>query len=618
MKKSFKILAVSLAAITAMTCASVGAAAYKTKTVDGIKYRYSDDWKQQLGKYNGWTTAKSGAKYYYKDGVKLKDSWLNVNGKRTYYFDTKGKMVTGEYNIGTKLYYFGTDGKLVYGIEAKGKKATQTGITLSLDGIALGNDNVEVWTGKSYFIEQMTYSGAWSRLNTVSTPIFNDIGIKFFSDGRLIQRTEDVNWEWLYGKLDNGEYRLCKDYYVRLDQNSPTIKKTLYVPFSVKVYDTAEEAWGVKMSVSEISTDGLKINITQEETNDGIISYNGSYVLEIQEKTGEWSEVDKGARRKAVFSDLDVAFTNSLLKMQRDGETNWSMDKVDFYTGTLNIGHYRIRRLINGDCNGIKGSLYATAEFDITADTPNSWGISFGCENDASETGITLYAGVTSVPTANIYGDIWTGEAYDLERLDTEGEWETLEPVTEDGEVYWNDIGIIIPENDTRLLKTDWTNVYGKLPKGTYRISKTFYSYNNARQSGPAESKTMYCRFTIDAGSVNIGDYDLDVAVTKAAADNLTLSLTRTGKYVGTVYWDHGFDIYRKNSKGKFKLYKSTSAINGSSSGILDLTRNTTVRTSLSLYGSYPNLTSGTYRIKLKLTDQTGHIKYAYGDFVIK
>ena len=618
MKNRLKMLAASLAAITAMTFASVGVSAYKTKTVDGIKYKYSDDWKQQIGKYNGWTTAKSGAKYYYKDGVKLKDSWLRIKGVRTYYFDSKGKMVTGEYIIGTKIYLFGSDGKLIYGIEAKGKKAGSTGMSLTLNGIALGNDNVDVWTGNAYYIERKNYYGSWSRLNTLSTPIFTDIGIKFFSEGRLIQRTEDIDWEWLYGKLENGEYRLCKDYYVRLDPKSSSIKKKLYVPFTVKVYDTAEEAWGIKMSASDITTDGLTVYIMQNSDNVGQVRFDGSYILEVQEKTGEWSEVDKTARKKAIFPDLNVAFTNNASAAKKDVEVNSSHDNVEFYTGELPIGHYRIKRMINGDCNGMKGSLYASAEFDITADTPNSWGLSFGSENNASETGMTLYAGVTSAPTARIFGDIWTGEAYDIERLTSDGEWEALEPVTEDGEIYWNDVGIIIPENDTRRLKTDWSNTYGKLPKGTYRISKTFYTYNNAQQTGPAVSRTVYCRFTIDSGSVNIGDYDLDVTVTKAANDRLTLSLTRSGKYAGTVYWDHGFDITKKNSKGNYKLYNSTSSINGSDEDTLDLPANTTVRTTLSLYGSYPDLTAGTYRVKLKITDQTGHIKYAYGDFVIK
>lgn len=619
MKRSLKLLAASLAAVTAMTFASVGASAYKIKTIDGVRYKYSDDGKKQLGKYNGWTTLKSGAKYYYKDGVRIKDTWLKMNGKRTYYFGSDGKMATGELILGTKIYYFGQDGRVIYGIEAKGSRASRSGIMLTLNGIALGDDKVVVSTGQAFGIERLTASGKWEAQPVLykQNQVFTDLGVKFFSEGRLVQRTEELNWESIYGKLDAGEYRLTKTYTVKLPNAAKYEQKTLYIPFTVKVVDTAEAAWGINMSVSEVTTDGLAINITQNSNYVGDVSWSGGYTLEIQEKTGEWSEVNKAARKKAVFPDLDVIFSNSSAKAKGDVEVNSARDKIDFYTGELSAGHYRIKRIFTGNCNNVKGTLPAYAEFDITADTPNSWGVSFGCESDASETGITLYAGVTSASTANIYGDIWTGEDYEIEHLGKDGDWEALEPVTEDGEIYWNDLGIILPENDTRKLTVNWSSIYGKLAKGTYRISKTFYSYGNSSLNPPAVSRTMYCTFTIDAGSVNIGDYTLDVSVTKASAGSLTLALTRSGKYSGSVYWDHGFDIYKKNSKGVFKLYKSTSAINGSDYDTVDLPLDRTVKTVLDVSSHYPDLTAGTYRIKLKITDQTGHLKYANADFII-
>ena len=126
------------------------------------------------------------------------------------------------------------------------------------------------------------------------------------------------------------------------------------------------------------------------------------------------------------------------------------------------------------------------------------------------------------------------------------------------------------------------------------------------------------CGFTIDAGGVNIGDYTTAATVTKATSARLTLSVTRTGKYAGTVFWDHGYDLYKKNSKGSWKLYMSTSAINGRPEDTVDLPRNVTVRTAVDITEKYPELTAGTYRIRLKLTDQTGHLKYVSADFVIK
>ena len=109
MKKKLKLIAAALAAITALSCASVTAFADKLKTVDGVTYRYSDS-GEKIGKYTGWAKKKSGARYYYKDGVK-QIGWLMLDGKGKYYIDPKDGMLTGMNTIDGELYYFGVDGK---------------------------------------------------------------------------------------------------------------------------------------------------------------------------------------------------------------------------------------------------------------------------------------------------------------------------------------------------------------------------------------------------------------------------------------------------------------------------------------------------------------------------
>ncbi|MBP3856878.1 MAG: hypothetical protein IK990_14840 [Ruminiclostridium sp.] len=59
MRKSIRSLAAVLAAITAMSCANVTAFADKLKTVDGIKYRYSDS-GEQLGTFPAGQQGKAG------------------------------------------------------------------------------------------------------------------------------------------------------------------------------------------------------------------------------------------------------------------------------------------------------------------------------------------------------------------------------------------------------------------------------------------------------------------------------------------------------------------------------------------------------------------------------
>ena len=94
MKKSFKTFAAALAAITAMSCTSATAFADKLKVVDGVTYRYSDSGEAK-GKYTGWSTGKSGAKYYYKNGVRVKNTWIKDKKGRYRYIDKTGKMAVG-------------------------------------------------------------------------------------------------------------------------------------------------------------------------------------------------------------------------------------------------------------------------------------------------------------------------------------------------------------------------------------------------------------------------------------------------------------------------------------------------------------------------------------------
>ena len=111
MKKTLKLIAVALAAVTALSCASVTAFADKLKTVDGVTYRYSDSGEAK-GKYTGWAKTSKG-RYCYKDGVKLKNKWIKDIKGRYRYFDKSGRMVTGWYEIsrgGGKYSWFDENG----------------------------------------------------------------------------------------------------------------------------------------------------------------------------------------------------------------------------------------------------------------------------------------------------------------------------------------------------------------------------------------------------------------------------------------------------------------------------------------------------------------------------
>lgn len=108
MKKSIKLIAAALAAVTAMSCTSATAFADKLKTVDGVTYKYSDSGERK-GKFTGWAkNTKTGARFCYKKGVKQL-GFVHI-GKGWYYIDGKKGMLTGKQTINGAVYSFTKSG----------------------------------------------------------------------------------------------------------------------------------------------------------------------------------------------------------------------------------------------------------------------------------------------------------------------------------------------------------------------------------------------------------------------------------------------------------------------------------------------------------------------------
>ena len=227
---------------------------------------------------------------------------------------------------------------------------------------------------------------------------------------------------------------------------------------------------------------------------------------------------------------------------------------------------------------------------------------------------MTLVVNKTTEFNSAVNGEIWTGEAYTLEKY-IDGSWEDLELTSDD--IGWDDIGLLIPDGGNRTFVIDWTGYYGKLPVGTYRIGKSFYRSVNP-QLPHTQEKTMFLEFAIGEGGVNIGEYELELNVTRAEKSYIGLEVTRSGKYAGEVSWDGSFDLYKKNSKGKWKLYNGKSAMNTGGDEAEDFPNGQTSKTGFYISGTYPTLTSGSYRVKLKVQDQCGNVRYFYGTFEVK
>lgn len=96
------------------------------------------------------------------------------------------------------------------------------------------------------------------------------------------------------------------------------------------------------------------------------------------------------------------------------------------------------------------------------------WGITLSAAN-VTPTGMTL----TCTQSGGVpHGTLMTGQSFYLE-VKTEAGWVGLQ--AKEGSNVWDVSGYAIPENGTVSWTVNWTDMYGELPAGTYRLRKPFW-----------------------------------------------------------------------------------------------------------------------------------------------
>ncbi len=124
----------------------------------------------------------------------------------------------------------------------------------------------------------------------------------------------------------------------------------------------------------------------------------------------------------------------------------------------------------------------------ISPDEENlSWGIHLEAD-DITPTGLDLeISQMGGYPS----GQLQTGSWYEIERL--EGGWMPVKTVIDN--YAWNAIAYLIPKDGEYETKINWEWLYGKLPKGNYRIAKEIMDF---RESGDFDKKIFYAYFEIE------------------------------------------------------------------------------------------------------------------------
>ena len=393
-------------------------------------------------------------------------------------------VVESEYKSGVNLkktYYAEFEIVDPWGVTLTAKNVTDSGLTIVCEQVGVSGAK-ELLTGSYYTIEKLVNNG-WKTVDYLP----HEYEIGWTTEGWLIPENQTVewleNWEWLYGKLSPGKYRIGKSIMYWLAPGDYE-KKMYYAEFEISDPDAlVAEEWGVSLSVGDVTPEGLTVYLTQKGDTPGeSLNYNGkqlsdmvtgmAYWLET-EILGEWQEISY------LTSDTVPTWTQALEQVVMNATTNWKLEWQELY-GVLPLGKYRIGKTVSAKLpsNEIQRfNIYA--EFEITRYTqytPSELGISAKAENVTSK-GLDYVITQSGDPLGfnkyNGRGFSTKSEySYVLERFDGVS-WETVEPLKE-SYIYeyatpW------VPLNTSTTIHIDWSEFYGELPAGKYRISKNFY-----------------------------------------------------------------------------------------------------------------------------------------------
>ena len=129
------------------------------------------------------------------------------------------------------------------------------------------------------------------------------------------------------------------------------------------------------------------------------------------------------------------------------------------------------------------------------------WGVKLTAKN-ITPSGLTI---VCTQQDGKPTGELNTGSYYGLEVL-RDGEWVAVELLPMEYELAWTSEAWMIPNNAETEWEVNWSRLYGELPAGSYRISKSVMDF---RGTGDYDTKTYYAGVDlVDAADTSNVSYE--------------------------------------------------------------------------------------------------------------
>ena len=285
--------------------------------------------------------------------------------------------------------------------------------------------------------------------------------------------------------------------------------------------------------LEEFSLDGKVLtNIAWEEkTNDFGMPYEKiSFCAHSTNEAGETITQPMEAFFETDGTLIRIKVSNTSRKSADIFEVdNWEIDNT--YNDLDNAFERAKEQIVSAD------SIHPSKLEEPTQDEQRmkEWGIQLRMDDDL----LTQYGGEVWFCQSDGYDMVvHTDNSYWLEKRTDTG-WEKLETIAEP---QWTDASYTLGHGMYTTVFTDWSELYGPLSSGTYRIGKTF-----ERMSDGGGTCVGYAEFEIFASESNTADQNAAVERCYAALEELKSReslhwLSVSGRSMQDEYWANGDD----------------------------------------------------------------------------
>ncbi len=237
-----------------------------------------------------------------------------------------------------------------------------------------------------------------------------------------------------------------------------------------------------------------------DKYDDAYFERQNLVLIVLQEGSGsvrhEITDVRRHRAENGASDGWDITIKSKAPEVVTDDMAQWHLF-LEIQMGDVIKATDKVR--INGTLSErapAASGLVGISRTPATHAYQDPWGVKLTAKN-ITPSGLTI---VCTQQDGEPTGELNTGSYYGLEVL-RDGEWVEVELLPMEYELAWTSEAWMIPNNAETEWEVNWSRLYGELPAGSYRISKSVMDF---RGTGDYDTKTYYAGFDlVDATDAN-------------------------------------------------------------------------------------------------------------------